>query len=105
MPPTVLAELERLQHANHGAQAKFVDMREQTQSMQNTIVRLKREHAMEAKARKLLDKSLGAANRQNAELKKQLVRRPHFPPPLSARSAHSCGCGRRLRRGNRRPAA
>jgi DNA repair exonuclease SbcCD ATPase subunit len=72
MPATVLAELARLQHAEAGTHAKFVDMREQAQSLQNQLQKLQRNHGMEAKARKLLDKSLQAANRQNEELKKQL---------------------------------
>ena len=72
MPATVLAELARLQHAEAGTHAKFVDMREQAQSLQNQLQKLQRNHGMEAKARKLLDKSLQAANRQNEELKKHM---------------------------------
>lgn len=72
MPVTVLAELARLQHAEAGNHAKFVDMREQAQKTQNQLQKLQREHAVETKARKLLDKSLQAAKRQNDELKKQL---------------------------------
>lgn len=72
MPATVLAELARLQHAEAGNHAKFVDMREQAQKTQNQLQKLQRDHAVETKARKLLDKSLQAAKRQNDELKKQL---------------------------------
>ena len=72
MPATVLAELARLQHAEAGTHAKFVDMREQAQKTQNQLQKLQRDYSVETKARKLLDKSLQAAQRQNEELKKQL---------------------------------
>ena len=58
MPATVLTELARLQHLEAGNHAKFVDMREQAQKTENQLQKLQREHAVETKARKLLDKSL-----------------------------------------------
>jgi hypothetical protein len=58
MPATVLSELARLQHAEAGTHARLVDMREESQRLQNHNQKLEREHGLEVKARKLLDKSL-----------------------------------------------